>query len=67
MTISAKLDLTAAPPTLTVTSDKRKVSVEVSAVGEKTTATGMFPVTVTDSSGKVWKSVSDDGTTATFS
>jgi hypothetical protein len=50
-----------------VTSDKRKVSVEVSAVGEKTTATGMFPVTVTDSSGKVWKSVSDDGTTATFS
>jgi predicted methyltransferase len=67
MTLSAKVDLTVNPPVLTVVSDKRKVSVQVTAVGETVTATGLFPVTVTDSSGKAWKAVSDDGTTATFS
>lgn len=67
MSLTAKLDLTVNPPTLTVTSDRRKVSVQVTAVGETATATGLFPVTVSDSSGKQWKQVSDDGTTAVYS
>lgn len=67
MTISAKVDLTVTPITLTVVSDKRLVSVQVSAVGDTATATGQFPVTVSDSSGRVWTVKSDDGTTAVYS
>ena len=66
MAITAAVDLTKSPPVLTVTSDKRKVSVQVSAVGETATATGTFPVTVTDTSGRVWTVKTDDGATATY-
>lgn len=67
MTLKASVDLSATPPTLTVVSDRRKVSVQVSAVGETATATGAFPVTVTDGSGRVWTAKSDDGVTAVYS
>lgn len=66
MALSAKVDTTKTPIELTVTSDRRKVSVEVTAGGETATATGTFPVKVTDSSGRVWTQKSDDGTTAVF-
>lgn len=67
MTLSAKVDLTVTPPLLTVVSDRRKVSVQVAAVGETATATGQFPVTVNDSSGRVWSVQSDDGDVAVYS
>lgn len=66
MSLSASLDLNATPPTLTVVSDRRKVSVNVTVLGETVNASGLFPVTVTDSSGRVWTQKSDDGTTAVF-
>lgn len=66
MALTASVDLTKNPPTLTVVSDKRKVSVQVSAVGETATATGTFPIKVTDDSGKAWSVQSDDGTTAVY-
>lgn len=66
MAISAAIDLTKSPPTLTVTSDKRSVTVTVSCAGETATGVARYPVTVSDSSGKVWKAISDDGTTAVY-
>lgn len=66
MTITAKIDTTVTPATLTITSDKRKVSVLVTAVGETVTATGQFAVTEVDASGHVWTPKSDDGTTAVY-
>jgi hypothetical protein len=59
--LTASIDETVTPPTLTVVSDRRKVS--VTAVGETVVAT--FPVHVTDAS-RTWVAVSDDGTTAVF-
>ena len=49
MALSVSVDLTKSPIELTVTSDKRVVSVQVTAVGETATATGQFPVTLSDS------------------
>ena len=66
MSLTATLNLTVTPPTLTVVSDKRVVSVVVTAVGETTTATGWFPVVKTDSSGRVWTQASDNGTTSVY-
>ena len=66
MALSAKVDTAKSPIELTVTSDKRKVSVVVSAVGETTTATGVFPVSVNDDSGRQWTLKSDDGATAVY-
>lgn len=66
MSLTASVDLTKTPPVLTVVSDKRKVSVDVSAVGETATCTGTFPVKVTDASGRVWTVKSDDGVTAVY-
>lgn len=51
---------------LTVASDKRKVTVDVSAVGETAQCAGLFPVTVSDESGHVWTLATDDGTTAVY-
>ena len=65
MTINATVDLTKTPPTLTVTSDHRIVSVSVTAAGDTAVGTATFPVTVTDAA-HVWKVVSDDGKTATY-
>ena len=66
MALTASVDVTKNPIELTVVSDKRKVSVVVEAVGEQATATGQFPVKVTDSSGRTWTIKSDDGTTAVY-
>lgn len=66
MALTASLDLTKNPVELTVVSDKRKVSVTVTAVGETATATGAFPITITDSSGRVWTQKSDDKVTAVY-
>lgn len=61
MTLSVKVDETVTPPTLTVTSDRRKVQVLV--VGE--TATALLGVHITDP-GVTWTPVSDDGVTAVY-
>lgn len=66
MALTATVDLTAATPKLTVVSDKRKVAVTVSSAGETATGTATYPVTVSDSSGRVWTKQSDDGVTAVY-
>ena len=65
MALTATVDLTKTPPTLTVVSDKRIITVSVIAAGETAVGTATFPVTVTDTT-HVWKVVTDDGKTATF-
>ncbi len=67
MALTAAVDLTKTPITLTVTSDKRKVAVTVTSAGETATGSATFPITVTDTSGRVWTVVSDDGATAVYS
>lgn len=66
MALTASINLSKSPAELTVTSDKRKVAVSVSAAGETATGTAIFPVTVSDDSGRVWSRKSDDGTTAIY-
>jgi hypothetical protein len=66
MALTATLDLTKQPPTLTVVSDRRKVEVDVTVLGETVTATGTFPITITDDSGRAWSLKSDDGATAIY-
>lgn len=66
MALTATVDLKASPITLTVVSDKRKVSVNVSVLGETTTAYGAFPITVSDDSGRKWTLKTDDGATAVY-
>lgn len=66
MALTATIDLTLTPPTLTVVSDKRVVKVTVSAAGDTATGTATFPITVTDDSGRTWTVKSDDGTTAVY-
>lgn len=70
MALQAAVDTSKTPFTLTVTSDRRKFSgdVTVSSAGDTATATyaGQFPVAVTDDSGRVWTVESDDGTTAVY-
>jgi hypothetical protein len=63
--LTASVDLSKSPAELTVVSDKRAVSVVVSAVGETATATGTFPVRLTDAD-RTWKVKSDDGKTAVY-
>jgi hypothetical protein len=73
--------LNAAQDTLTVVSDRRvhpavveDFTITVRVAGETevytgtriVTAASVDPVTVTDSSGKVWAAASDDGVTAVF-
>jgi hypothetical protein len=57
MALTATIDETVTPPLLTVTSDRRKVT--VTSAGD--TATAVFAVKVTDPSGRTWTPVSDDG------
>jgi hypothetical protein len=70
MALTATVSTASQPFTLTVTSDRRKFAgnVTVTAVGETASApyAGQFPVTVSDSSGRVWTLTSDDGTTAVY-
>lgn len=44
----------------------RNVVLTASDRGVTATANAIYPVTLTDSSGKVWTKVSDDGLTATY-
>jgi hypothetical protein len=70
MALSAKVDTSVSPFTLTITSDQLKFSVNitVSSAGASATAeyAGQFPVTVVDDSGRAWAIQSDDGTTAVY-
>ena len=66
MALTASVDITKTPIELKVTSDKRKVAVTVAAAGETAVGTAVFPVTVTDSSGRTWTKVSDDDTVAVY-
>ena len=66
MALTATVDLTKSPILLTVVSDKRKVAVSVSSAGETATGTATYPVTITDTSGRVWSLKSDDGATAVY-
>jgi hypothetical protein len=66
MALSATLDITVTPIKLTVTSDKRKVDVEVKASGETATGTATFPVQITQTGGRTWTLQSDNGTTAIY-
>lgn len=66
MALTASIDITKSPLELTVVSDKRRVRVSVTAAGETAVGTAIFPVTVTDDSGRVWTRKSDDGTTAIY-
>ena len=66
MALTATIDLTVTPPTLTAHSDRRIVTVTVAAAGETATGTATFPITVADASGRVWTPKSDDGVTAVF-
>lgn len=63
--LTASVDLSKSPIELTVVSDKRLVSVQVSAVGETATATGTFPIRLTDAD-RTWKLKTDDGKTAVY-
>ena len=66
MALTATLDLTVTPAVLKVVSDRRKVSVDVHSAGDDAVATGQYPVSVVDSSGRAWTVQSDDGTTAVY-
>lgn len=67
MALTASIDTTGPAPVLTVNSgDDRKLEVVVKSAGETVTATGVWPVTVTDDSGAEWVQDSDDGSTAVY-
>lgn len=66
MALTATINTAKTPIELTVTSDKRKVEVSVTAAGETATGTATFPVKITDASGRVWTVKTDDGTTAVY-
>lgn len=66
MALTATVDLTKTPPTLTVVSDKRLVTVTVTSAGDTATGVAQYPITVTDLV-RTWKPVSDDGKTAVLS
>ena len=67
MVLTATVDITKTPITLTVVSGKRVVNVTVASAGETAVGTARFPITLTDTSGRVWTVVSDDGATAVYS
>lgn len=66
MALTAAVDINATPPKLTVTSNRRRVSGTVTSAGDTANYVALFPVTITDDSGRVWTNVSDDGTTAVY-
>lgn len=67
MALTATVDITKTPITLTVVSAKRVVNVTVTAAGETAIGAARFPITLTDSTGRVWTVVTDDGATAVYS
>ena len=66
MSLTAAVDITVAPITLTITSDRRKVTGTVVSQGETATYSATFPVTITDTSGRVWTMKTDDGVKAVY-
>ena len=66
MALTVTIDLTKTPPTLTIVSDKRLVSVSVTSAGDTAVGTATYPYTVTDTA-HTWKPISDDGKTAVLS
>lgn len=66
MALTATLDLSKDPAELKVVSDRRGVTVTVHSAGDDATATGTYPITVVDSSGRIWTVKTDDGTTAIY-
>jgi hypothetical protein len=65
MTLTAEINISVSPPVLTVVSDRRLIEVTVSTAGETTTATAVYPVTITDPD-REWIEQSDDGVTSTY-
>lgn len=67
MSLSVTVDLST-PGTVkaTAVSTKRVVSVSVAAAGDVATGTATFPITFSDTAGRVYTKVSDDGTTAVY-
>lgn len=65
MSLTATVDVTAKPLTLTVVSDKRKVAVQVTVGGETATGAATFPVVIADAA-RTWTLKSDDGITAVY-
>lgn len=53
------------PLTLTVTSDRRQVHVELTCNGDTAEADATYPITVTDSA-RTWTLASDNGATAVY-
>ena len=66
MALNATVDVSTTPIRLTVTSDQRVVEVTVTAAGETAEGSAVFPITVTDNSGRTWTKQSDDGVTAVY-
>lgn len=68
MALTAKIDMTVTPATLTVTAAAadRAVSVTVTSGGQTATAKGTWPVAVVDDGGHVWTLKTDDHVTAVF-
>ena len=64
--LTATVDLTKTPPTLTVVSDKRVVAVTVTSAGETAVGSAQYPLIISDLV-RTWKPVSDDGKTAILS
>jgi hypothetical protein len=65
MAITASVDITKTPIELTVTSDKRTVSVSVTTAGETAVGTATFPIVVTDAT-RTWTKKTDDGHVAVY-
>lgn len=68
MALTARIDTSSIPATLTVTAAAadRAVSVTVRSGGQTAAASGTWPVVVVDDSGHVWTVKSDDHVTAVF-
>lgn len=66
MALTAKADVTVNPATLTIVSDRRIISGTVTSQGESATYKAIFPLSISDDSGKVWTFKSDDGKVAVY-
>lgn len=66
MALTATVDVSKTPITLTIVSDKRLISVSVTSAGDTATGTATYPLTIVDAA-RTWAKVSDDGKTAVYS
>lgn len=66
MSLTAKVDITTTPYTLTVTSDRRHVKGTTLVAGETATFDAVLEPVVKDDSGRVWTKKSDDGAVAVY-